>query len=105
MCCRCPTGTTGGRLADGQYHAGWLYKANPSVSPPARYKLETGLFWNTIHNAKVYLCPMDRPESSKFGERPQQISSYAMNGAVTGFMYRLEPPGGAGRKAGIAAIR
>jgi prepilin-type N-terminal cleavage/methylation domain-containing protein len=72
--------------------AGWLYKADLSVVGPGEFRPETGLFWPTVLHKQLYLCPMDRPESSKFGERPQQISSYAMNGAVIGYMRALETP-------------
>ena len=68
---------------------GWLYTADLLLLPPGEFKVETGLFWKTLGNPKLYFCPMDRPQSSRFGERPQQISSYAMNGAVIGF----PPPG------------
>jgi prepilin-type N-terminal cleavage/methylation domain-containing protein len=64
---------------------GWLYKLDLNIAGPAAYKVETGLFWTVMHNPKLYLCPMDHPESTSFGERPQQISSYAMNGAVIGY--------------------
>jgi prepilin-type N-terminal cleavage/methylation domain-containing protein len=64
---------------------GWLYKADLSLLPPAEFKVETGLFWTFLHNPSLYLCPMDDPTSPSFGERPQQISSYAMNGAVVGY--------------------
>jgi prepilin-type N-terminal cleavage/methylation domain-containing protein len=65
---------------------GWLYAADLSIAGPGEFKVETGLFWTVLHNPKLYLCPMDRPEALVDGEpRPQQISSYAMNGAVVGF--------------------
>jgi prepilin-type N-terminal cleavage/methylation domain-containing protein len=65
---------------------GWLYKADLYTNGPGVFKVETGLFWAVLHNPKLYLCPMDRPEALVDGEpRPQQISSYAMNGAVVGF--------------------
>jgi prepilin-type N-terminal cleavage/methylation domain-containing protein len=64
---------------------GWLYKLDMFSAPPAAFKVETGLFWTVLHNPKLYLCPMDNPASPLFGDRPQQISSYAMNGAVVGF--------------------
>ena len=64
---------------------GWLYTADLTQAPPAEFKVETGIFWPVLHNAKLYLCPMDNPESPAFGARPQQISSYAMNGAVVGY--------------------
>ena len=71
---------------------GWLYAADLSLLPPAEFKVETGLFWTILHNPNVYLCPMDDPTSPSFGERPQQISSYAMNGAVVGYDLALETP-------------
>ncbi len=59
---------------------GWLYLSSPIV-----YKVETGLFWKTLQNPKLYFCPMDKTNNSLFLTRPQQISSYAMNGAVIGY--------------------
>jgi prepilin-type N-terminal cleavage/methylation domain-containing protein len=72
--------------------AGWLYKPDLTATGTDRFKLKTGLFWDTLRSPEIYLCPMDKPESSKFGERPQQISTYAMNGAVIGFMSMIYPP-------------
>jgi prepilin-type N-terminal cleavage/methylation domain-containing protein len=71
---------------------GWLYKADLTVIPPDEFKVETGLFWTVLRSPKVYLCPMDDPASLTFGERPQQISSYAMNGAVIGYANELQTP-------------
>jgi len=45
---------------------------------------ENRIIRDTLRNPELYFCPMDKPESSKFGSRPQQISTYAMNGAVIG---------------------
>jgi len=73
-------------------YAGWLYKPDLAATGTDRFKLKTGLFWDTLRNPEIYLCPMDKPESSKFGSRPQQISTYAMNGAVIGFMSMIYPP-------------
>jgi len=65
---------------------GWLYKLDESIAGPEAFKVETGLFWNVLHNPKLYLCPMDNPAMIVDGQpRPQQISSYAMNGAVVGY--------------------
>jgi prepilin-type N-terminal cleavage/methylation domain-containing protein len=64
---------------------GWLYKLDLYTNGPGAYRAETGLFWSVLHNPKLYLCPMDDPTSTAFGERTQQISSYAMNGAVIGY--------------------
>jgi len=94
-----PNWDAGGPLADGVYHPGWLYTADPAVSGPAHYKLEAGLFWPTLHNPKVYLCPIDDPTASHMSQhdgqvatRSQQLSSYAMNGAVIGYMFGWTHP-------------
>ena len=71
---------------------GWLYTMDPSATGPAQFNLQAGLFWPTLHNLKLYFCPMDKPGTSLFQERPQQISSYAMNGAVVGYNRSLETP-------------
>jgi prepilin-type N-terminal cleavage/methylation domain-containing protein len=83
-----PNWDNGNPIGDGKFHAGWLYLGDPAGTPnsPERYDVKKGLLWQTLHDLKVYLCPMDKPEATTFGQRPQQISSYAMNGAVTGYM-------------------
>ena len=74
---------------DGPDRLGWLYKSSGSVElpPPGQsaFNVETGLFWQTLHNPKLYFCPRDGPSVPHFQERIQQISSYAMNGAVNGY--------------------
>lgn len=78
---------------DGQSdRAGWLYKADLTLLPPAEFKVQTGLFWSVMRNPKVYFCPMDNPAGALFRQRPEQISSYAMNGAVVGYDRALETP-------------
>lgn len=62
---------------------GWLYTLDTTATGPARFKVQTGSFWETLRNPKLYYCPMDKPESHT--DRQQQISSYVMNGAVIGF--------------------
>jgi len=76
---------------------GWLYK--PDSANGNKYNLRKGLFWHTLQNPKIYFCPMDRPDEMRYSarqgvdmQRPQQISSYAMNGAVIGFNSRVYPP-------------
>jgi prepilin-type N-terminal cleavage/methylation domain-containing protein len=71
---------------------GWLYTPDPTLTGPARYKLEAGLLWGTLRNPKVYLCPLDKPHEAHFSEhagqvveRQQQISSYVINGAIIGY--------------------
>ncbi len=72
---------------------GWLYAVDSSASGTNRFKASTGLLWRALQNPKVYFCPMDTaPGAVRYSEsqgkemtRPQQISSYAMNGAVVGY--------------------
>lgn len=81
-------------------NTGWLYAINLSATGTNRFDVRTGLFWPTLSNPKVYFCPMDNNPSlpaysaSQGGvmQRPQQISSYAMNGAVVGYMSMIYPP-------------
>jgi len=75
-------------------NTGWLYKPEPSlpVGDTNKFNVTTGLFWSILQNPKLYFCPLDDPTSALFQQRPQQISSYAMNGAVVGFMYMIYPP-------------
>jgi prepilin-type N-terminal cleavage/methylation domain-containing protein len=73
-------------------NTGWLYAVNLNATGTNKFNVQTGLFWNTLKNPKLYFCPMDNPTSTTFGERPQQISSYAMNGAVVGYAFMVYPP-------------
>src|SRR6185436_14767127 len=50
-----PNWDAGGPLADGKYHPGWLYTADPAATGPARFNLKAGLLWPTLHNPKVYV--------------------------------------------------
>lgn len=78
---------------------GWLYTYNQKAYPvPERYKTETGLLWPVLRNAKMYVCPQDNLQmvhwsglQQKDAERRQQVSSYAMNGAVCGFRRTIYP--------------
>jgi prepilin-type N-terminal cleavage/methylation domain-containing protein len=72
--------------------AGWLYKPDLTLTGTNRFNVKTGLFWDALRSPEIYFCPMDNPQSTTFGERPQQISTYAMNGAVIGFMAMIYPP-------------
>jgi len=87
-----PNWDAGGPLSDGNYYAGWLYLVIPAAPAPGRYNVTNGLLWPMLHDLKIYLCPMDNPAALTFGERPEQISSYAMNGAVTGYSYGYSHP-------------
>ena len=88
-----PNWDNGGPLSDGIYHAGWLYLGDPNeAGTPEQFNYKNGTLWPALHELKVYVCPMDNPNAPGFSERPQQISSYAMNGAVTGYMYGHDHP-------------
>jgi prepilin-type N-terminal cleavage/methylation domain-containing protein len=67
--------------------AGWLYMVDSTIANdnPVRFILQKGLLWNVLINTKIYVCPMDNPSNLAYGTRPQQISSYVMNGAVVGY--------------------
>jgi prepilin-type N-terminal cleavage/methylation domain-containing protein len=67
-------------------HVGWLYAFDQSASGSAQFKIDGGLIWPTIKDKRLYLCPMDNTNSGLFRQRDQQWSSYAMNGAVIGFV-------------------
>ena len=69
---------------------GWLYTIDLAASGPDRFKAETGAFWDTLRNLKLYACPMDKPDLH--AERGQRISTYVMNGAVIGYNRVLLPP-------------
>ena len=84
---------------DNGWSEGWLYKADTSVSGPGRFRLEGGSFWPLLTQAKIYVCPKDNPQMSHWSDkfkatvqRSQQLSSYAMNGAVTGYTLMLGRP-------------
>ena len=64
---------------------GWLYTLDNTVAGPGQFKANTGLFWQTLRNPKLYVCPMDNTNLPLFAQRKQQLSSYAMNGAVCGY--------------------
>jgi len=74
------------------HQQGWLYALDPNATGAAQFKVQTGSFWPTLQNPKMYFCPSDDTNSPLFQLRPQQISSYVMNGAVCGYDRALNPP-------------
>jgi len=87
-----PNWDNGGR--PGATNTGWLYAVDleASIGDPSKFQVDTGLLWNTLKFAKIYFCPLDLPTLPLFKERPQQISSYAMNGGVIGYGDTVYPP-------------
>jgi len=73
------------KRGDGPDRAGWLYRWDPAAAGPAQFRVETGVFWPTLRERKLYMCPRDGPQVPRFAERAQQVSSYVMNGSVVGY--------------------
>jgi prepilin-type N-terminal cleavage/methylation domain-containing protein len=70
---------------DSPQRQGWLYTLDTTATGAAQFKAETGSFWQVLKQNKVYFCPSDNTNSPLFQLRPQQSSSYVMNGAVCGY--------------------
>jgi prepilin-type N-terminal cleavage/methylation domain-containing protein len=95
-----PNWDNGGFALPQGTNTGWLYAVDLSATGTNRFKVNTGLFWPTLQNPKIYFCPMDKPDESRASaysngdviQRPQQITSYTMNGAVIGYMAMIYPP-------------
>jgi len=90
-----PNWDYGSVMPGGIARPGWLYTINTATSGPAIFNPQTSLLWDSLHGGngtKVLLCPMDQPtvpcSSEHYGgvtNRPMQLSTYIMNGAVIGF--------------------
>lgn len=87
-----PNWDYGGAMPDGTLRPGWLYTPDPGTNATAVFQASTGLLWNAMREPKSYLCPGDRLDVPLYSRhagrvmiRPQQLSSYIMNGAVIGF--------------------
>jgi prepilin-type N-terminal cleavage/methylation domain-containing protein len=72
---------------------GWLY----TPSGANAFDLKTGQLWPALHDPKVFVCPNDDLQMWHWSDlkqvdmqRPQRLSSYAMNGAVVGYSYAYE---------------
>jgi len=72
---------------------GWLYTPGPADVDP-----KTGQLWATLRSERVYVCPNDNLQMAhwskirqKVMERSQQVSSYAMNGAVVSYSWNHPP--------------
>ena len=87
-----PNWQAGDVSGDGKPRSGWLYKIDRTATGPARYQAQTGLFWDILHDSRMYLCPMDHTNTPLFARRNQQTSSYVMNGAVIGYKRMIFPP-------------
>jgi prepilin-type N-terminal cleavage/methylation domain-containing protein len=61
-------------------YPGWLYMDAAGVQDATR-----GALWRTIMNTNGFRCPMDFKNAAQIASRGQKISSYCMNGAVSGY--------------------
>jgi prepilin-type N-terminal cleavage/methylation domain-containing protein len=72
---------------------GWLYTPGGAMN----FDITTGQLWPVLRSPRIYVCPSDNLQmwhwsnvDQKNEQRPQQHSSYAMNGAVVGYSYAYE---------------
>ena len=79
--------------------AGWLYQPDLEAAGTSRYVLTNGVFWPLLRQPKTLICPSDNLQMRHWSahdqvneQRPQQLSSYGINGAIIGFMRMIYPP-------------
>ena len=72
---------------------GWLYTRGGANN----FDMTAGQLWPVLRSPKIYVCPSDNLQmwhwsniDERNEQRPQQLSSYAMNGAVVGYSYAYE---------------
>lgn len=95
-----PNWAAGDVDTNGVSRPGWLYTYDQQTSPvQARFPIKSGVLWKSLGNAKLYVCPQDDPLMWHWSnlqqanvQRRQQLSSYAMNGAVCGYRAMVYPP-------------
>ena len=62
----------------------WAY-TRTQPADPYLHKPELGQLWAYIKTDAVLRCPLDRTNSTLWRRREQKVTSYIMNGAVSGF--------------------
>lgn len=95
-----PNWAAGDVDTNGVSRPGWLYTYDQKTYPvAARFQADTGVLWKMLGNIKIYICPQDDPlmwhwsnQQQSNAQRRQQLSSYAMNGAVCGYRAIVFPP-------------
>ena len=72
---------------------GWLYTPGGLTN----FDGTKGQLWPVLHNPKIYVCPNDNLQMTHWSnkdqsnvQRPQQLSSYAINGGVVGYSWSYE---------------
>lgn len=72
-------------------YAGWLFDANKGYTFTldglnGTNSMKTGTLWRYIRNVKAYHCPLDPEEAWHDPNGPtHMITSYALNGSISGF--------------------
>ena len=104
------------RFPDANWNApwgrvGWLYDATGGSVPPPNAANPTlpyrgGLLWNYLKGTAVYWCPADITNSptSTWPSRKNQLSTYTMNGAVTGYYAVQSPPFRSAQVRGVGYV-
>jgi len=94
-----PNWDNGGFSGPQGTNTGWLYAVDLNATGTNRFYMQTGLFWPVLQQAKIYVCPNDDLQMFHWSDvdqvteqRPQRLSSYAMNGGVIGYMAMVYPP-------------
>jgi prepilin-type N-terminal cleavage/methylation domain-containing protein len=74
---------------------GWLYTgvndtAVPSIKAPNDpiKAYEGGSLWPSLRTVGIYRCPVETTNTVEWQTRPNQMSTYVMNGAVCGYNYK-----------------
>jgi len=87
-----------GANGNGTY-AGWLYQPDLNAAGTNSLVITAGVFWPILRQPSVYVCPNDNLQMWHWSnheqatvQRAQQLSSYAMNGGVIGYMAMVYPP-------------
>lgn len=61
----------------------WLYVR--TVNPTNRDDVTRGQLWSYHNNKEIYWCPVENTNTVFFRLREMKVSSYTMNGSVSGF--------------------
>lgn len=76
---------------------GWLYTGVggtvPRIQPPNDpiKAYETGALWPILKTAGIYRCPVEKTNTPEWQTRPNQMSTYVMNGALCGYKKAMFP--------------
>jgi prepilin-type N-terminal cleavage/methylation domain-containing protein len=60
---------------------GWMYTYTGAAYPGGVFDYTLGNYWTYLRSTNSYICVMDFINPADYINRPQQISSYCMNGA------------------------